>query len=122
MLDGLRTSWIRAVVRGGLNTLVAPAATTQFSHHSPGDSCAEGEASMLSVSVKVFASLRRFFPCKDEFVLHVHNGGTAQDVIRALSIPDEEVYLVVRNGAIVAKDAVLADGDALMLFPIVPGG
>ena len=43
------------------------------------------------------------------------------DVLRELGLLENE-YVVVRRGKVVAEDEELADGDELVLYPVVSGG
>ena len=83
----------------------------------------------VTVEIRLFNSLNRYSdnglePLKMEMAA----GCSVGDVLRALSIPVDKVYLALRNGrdvtpslhACVNEDAVLDDGDILGLSGPVP--
>lgn len=74
----------------------------------------------MKVSVKCFALLAEYAP--EGGVLSLQEGALAQDAIKALGAPDEEVNILIRNGKPITRDTELHDGDSLSLFPIVGGG
>jgi len=74
----------------------------------------------MRVTVKLFANFRidRFKEEDRDYP----GPATVADVIAELGIPDPEVGIIFINGRHAARDTVLAEGDALSLFPLVGGG
>ncbi len=76
--------------------------------------------SAIQVTVKLFATLRegRF----DVRAMELAAGSRVADVARILSIPEEEVALIMVNHRHREITHVLGDGETLALFPPVGGG
>lgn len=74
----------------------------------------------MKVSVKLFASLRKFGP--ERQALEVPDRATIDDIVRALGIPATIKLLRVVNGEHRAANDRLRDGDELALFPPIAGG
>lgn len=80
----------------------------------------------MEVSVKLYASLRRYrpnvalgkaFPCK------VSEGTTIRELmVNALGMPPEEVAIALVNGMMTDPDQPVKAGDQVALFPPVAGG
>ena len=80
---------------------------------------------MIHVRVRVFATLRRFFPglaMGEPVPVALEEGATVRDLVARIGVPAEEVKLVFANGLACGLDHELADGDDLGLFPPVGGG
>jgi molybdopterin converting factor small subunit len=80
---------------------------------------------MINVRVRVFATLRRFFPglaMGEPVPVSLQAGATVRDLAAHLGVPAEEVKLIFANGLSRDLDYVLAEGDDLGLFPPVGGG
>jgi len=79
----------------------------------------------MAIEVFLSTSLRRHVPHYDPHLglkIPHHPGLTAQDLMRQLGIPPEEVKVVMRNGKAAPHDTPLDDGDRVGLFPAVGGG
>lgn len=83
----------------------------------------------ISVEVRLFNSLYRYArPNRGVAHLTLPAGASVGDIVRELSVPRDEIYLVLRNGrdvtprlnAPVNTDAVLDDGDVVALSGPVP--
>jgi molybdopterin converting factor small subunit len=80
---------------------------------------------MITVHVKLFATLRRHRPdlgIGEAFPVELPPGATVGDLIRQLDLPDDQVKIVFVNALFREADHVLADGDEIGIFPPVGGG
>ena len=80
---------------------------------------------MITVHVKLFATLRHYRPglgIGEAFPVELPEGATVGDLVRQLGLPEEEVKIVFVNALFRDLDHVLADGDELGIFPPVGGG
>jgi molybdopterin converting factor small subunit len=78
----------------------------------------------ISVSVKLFADLRKYLPKDrgDPFTLALPRGATVEGVLAALGIPADYELTAGINDELAKRDSVLNDGDALMLLSPMEGG
>jgi len=74
----------------------------------------------MRVKVKLFANFRvdRFKVSYRDYPVPV----TVADIITELCIPEPEVGIIFINNRHAAMDAILTEGDALALFPLLGGG
>jgi molybdopterin converting factor small subunit len=74
----------------------------------------------MNITVKLFATLRqgKF----DIDTLDLPPGTSVGDIVKNLSIPEEEVTLIFVNGVHGELQTEVKDGDTLALFPPVGGG
>jgi molybdopterin synthase sulfur carrier subunit len=82
-------------------------------------------ASMITVHVKLFATLRRYRPglgLGESFAVELPVGATVDDLLRKLGLHDDEVKIIFVNALFRDLAYVLADGDELGIFPPVGGG
>jgi len=78
---------------------------------------------MIRVKVKTYAELQKYNPQKgEEFVLQMEEGSTLKNLMEILGVPDHRVMLVLKNGRKAAEGDLLAEGDAIHLYPVVGGG
>lgn len=78
---------------------------------------------MMRVKVKAYAELQRYNPEKgEEFIVELAEGVSIKKLIQLLEVPDYRVMLVLKNGRKAAEDDLLAEGDAVHLYPVVGGG
>ena len=73
----------------------------------------------MKVTVKLFASLRKFGP--DEQVIELPENATIDDAIDSLHIPKTALLKIV-NGEHRSAKQTLKNGDELALFPPIAGG
>jgi len=79
----------------------------------------------IRVHVRLFATLRRFFPDYDPekgIELKVKEGSTVQDLIQTLQLPEKEARVVLINGMSKKNTDMLTDGDQVSLFTPLGGG
>jgi len=79
----------------------------------------------MIVSVKLFATLRRFRPevkIGESILVELPEGATVADLIRQMDLPAEEVKIIFVNSLFRDGEHPLADGDDLGIFPAVGGG
>jgi len=82
----------------------------------------------MKITVKTTGLLGRYLPAGADGVteLEVASDATAADVIELLGMPPEGTYLVVLNGASVARrehaSRALSEGDVLAIMPPLRGG
>ena len=74
----------------------------------------------MKILVKVFANLRD--GREKEQIMELPEGATPKDVVDTLSIPFEDVAIIMVNGRRVEGDVALLENDTLGLFPPVGGG
>jgi molybdopterin converting factor small subunit len=81
-------------------------------------------AETLTISVKLFATLKRYLPAgsEDGVTLTLPAGATVQDVVDALKIPREHAGMLVAGDTYVQADTPLTDGLQLSIFPPLAGG
>jgi molybdopterin converting factor small subunit len=80
---------------------------------------------MIAVQVKLFATLRQRYPhlgIGEPMPVELPEGTTTAQLLARLKIPDGQVKIVFVNHVIRGRDHVLADGDAVGIFPPVGGG
>jgi molybdopterin converting factor small subunit len=77
----------------------------------------------LRVRVRLHGHLHTYVESKQtEFELELRNETTVDGLIRTLSIPDPEVWVISVNGEKASMSTNLADGDLVSIFPPVEGG
>ncbi len=79
----------------------------------------------IRVNVKLFATLRRFFPDYDAekgVEVKVEAGSTVENLIQALHLPEKEARVILINGLSKKNTDTLADGDQVSLFTPLGGG
>ncbi len=75
----------------------------------------------MIISLKAFATLHKYMPENFE-AYELEDGTTVKQLLELLGLVDEQVKLVFINGAHVSRQAVIAQGDRVGLFPAVGGG
>jgi molybdopterin converting factor small subunit len=80
---------------------------------------------MITVYVRVFATLRRHFPdlkLGEVMSVKLPGGATVGQLIEHRKFPADEVKVVFVNGIVREMESPLADGDEVGIFPAVGGG
>lgn len=80
---------------------------------------------MITLQVKLFATLRRQFPDLDigeAMAVGVSEGTTVGELLQELELPEEQVKIVFVNNTIRKENYELTDGDEVGVFPPVGGG
>ena len=80
---------------------------------------------MITVQVKLFATLRRYHPhlkLGQAMPVELPDGATVGQMIEQLGLSTDEVKLIFVNNRVRKPDHPLADGDGIGLFPPVGGG
>lgn len=80
---------------------------------------------MISVQVKLFATLRRHFPeleIGEAMAVRVPDGATVAELLDTLNLRQDEVKLVFVNGVSAKTEQPLSGGDEVGIFPPVGGG
>jgi len=80
---------------------------------------------MITVHVKLFATLRRHYPhlgLGETMPVELPHGATVGQLIEHLRLPAAEVKVVFVNGVVRGEETVLSHGDEAGLFPPVGGG
>jgi sulfur carrier protein ThiS len=82
------------------------------------------DAEQISVRVSLFADLRRFLPrgAEGPQLFSLPAGATVGDLLAAIGIPAEDEVTPGLNGELAGRDAILRDGDDLVLFSAMEGG
>jgi len=80
--------------------------------------------SEIAVSVRLFASLRRFQPQGQDgpITVRLPAGATVADVIAALGVPEKSTGIVVCDDRHLELASPLRDGAEVSLFPPLAGG
>ncbi len=79
----------------------------------------------MTVSIKLFATLRKFLPenaVNKTATLELGDQATASDIIEQLGIPDGHIHLILIDGKHSAEDTPLSDGAVVSFFPPIAGG
>jgi molybdopterin converting factor small subunit len=80
---------------------------------------------MITVHVKLFATLRRQFPdlgIGEAMPVKLPKGATVGQLVDHLRLPADQVKMTFVNATVRDRDHVLTDGDELGIFPPVGGG
>ncbi|MBC7321650.1 MAG: MoaD/ThiS family protein [Acetomicrobium sp.] len=80
---------------------------------------------MITVHVRLFATLRRFFPdlqLDETMQVNLPDGATVGQLIDRLNIPVEEIKIVFVNNIFRDMGYALKNGDTVGIFPPVGGG
>jgi sulfur carrier protein len=75
---------------------------------------------IMNVEVRLFASFRNGRWKKK--IISYEKDTKIIDVIKSLNIKEEELGIVMVNGAYRKSDTILEEGDILSIFPPVAGG
>ncbi len=75
----------------------------------------------MKILIKVIGPLMYAAGFSDK-ELDVPVGTTVEDLVAGIGIPGERPRIVTRNGAAVAPEAELAEGDRIAVSPIYSGG
>ncbi len=79
----------------------------------------------IRVNVRLFATLRRFFPDYDPekgIEAKVEEGSTVETLIQTLQLPEKEARVILINGISKKNTDRLTDGDQVSLFTPLGGG
>ncbi len=80
---------------------------------------------MITIQVKLFATLRRYYPhlgVGEAMEVELPDSTTVGQLVEHLRLPADEVKIVFVNSTVRKRDHPLADGDELGIFPAVGGG
>jgi molybdopterin synthase sulfur carrier subunit len=80
---------------------------------------------MVRVEVRLFATLRRYYPeadAKNGVVLEMPEGASLNDLLSRLKVPTQEANILFVNNRKQTIDYVLRHGDKVGIFPQVAGG
>ncbi len=82
------------------------------------------EDDSISVTVKLYADLRRFLPKGEDGPLYftLPAGSTVADVIEQVGVPVREEITAGIDNELAQRETVLRDGDELLLFTPMEGG
>ena len=79
----------------------------------------------MKVKVKLYATLRRYFPeaeLGESTLVEISEGATVSDLLKKIGIPKGETKIVLLNANKVKLDQRLREGDLVVLFPPIGGG
>jgi molybdopterin converting factor small subunit len=76
---------------------------------------------MAHITIKLFASLKRFKPAASENYA-IESGITVKKLLKGLGVPEDEVKLVFIDGAKHDLSTTLNGGERVGIFPAVGGG
>lgn len=79
----------------------------------------------MVVKVKLFASLRKYYPevpLGEGFDVNIESGTTIAQLYKQLGLPEELFKIALVNGLYRERDHMLTDNDELGIFPPVGGG
>jgi molybdopterin converting factor small subunit len=80
---------------------------------------------MIRVKVKLFATLRRYYPelgIGGGLDVELPDGATVGQLVNHLGLPADHVRVVFINGIARDESYTLSDGDEVGIFPPVGGG
>jgi molybdopterin converting factor small subunit len=80
---------------------------------------------MITVQVRLFATLRRQFPdlgIGEAMPVELAEGATVDQLLAKLQLPEGQAKIIVVNNTIQQGDGALTDGDEVGIFPPVGGG
>lgn len=80
---------------------------------------------MITVQVKLYATLRRHVPDLDvgeAMPVELSEDATVGSLLEKLELPEEQVKVTFVNGTVRKEDYRLSDGDEVGIFPPVGGG
>ena len=80
---------------------------------------------MITVHVKLFATLRRQFPdlgLGERLPVELPPGTTVGGLVEHMRLPADQVKMIFVNNVIQEAEHKLADGDEVGVFPPVGGG
>jgi len=76
----------------------------------------------MRIFVKIYGDLKRHGPGgRSHFTMRLDPGATLEDIQRRLGLPADRHTALV-NGRRSGPDAAVADGDTLVLLPLISGG
>jgi Molybdopterin converting factor, small subunit len=76
----------------------------------------------MNVEVRIFGGLHRFTGGRTECNVAISQETRAWDMVRALGIPEHEVWFVAVNGVRAPQEQALSAGDKVDIFAPVGGG
>jgi len=79
----------------------------------------------IRINVKVFATLRRFFPDYDPekgIDVTIEEGATFEHLIQSLHLPPNEASVILVNGLSKKMTDRIMDGDQINIFAPMGGG
>jgi len=79
----------------------------------------------IRVNVRLFATLRRFYPDYDPkkgIDVKAEEGTTIETLIRTLPLPENEARVILINGKSKKTSDVITDGDQINIFTPIGGG
>jgi len=80
---------------------------------------------LIQVKVKLFATLRRFFPDYDPergIDITIEEGSTIENLIQTLQLTQNEARVILINGISKMMTDVIKDGDQISIFTPMGGG
>ena len=80
---------------------------------------------MITVQVRLFATLRRQYPDLDvgeAMSVDLPKEATVGQLVEKLGLPEKQVKVIFVNGTIRKESYHLSDGDEVGIFPPVGGG
>jgi molybdopterin converting factor small subunit len=80
---------------------------------------------LIQVKVKLFATLRRFFPDYDPekgIDVRIEEGSSIENLIQTLQLPQNEARVILINGISKMMTDVIKDGDQISIFTPLGGG
>jgi sulfur carrier protein ThiS len=72
--------------------------------------------------IKLYGRLRQYVGGRGSIEVNLDTQKTVTDVIRALHIPENEVYVVERAGRAIDRDSPVNNADEITLLPLMEGG
>ncbi len=76
----------------------------------------------IRVVVVLRAGLRKYLDGESERMIELPAGGTIRDLIEALGMAEEDVWVIGVNGLLAKRESRLADGDRVEFYEPVAGG
>jgi len=74
------------------------------------------------MKVKVFGLLKKYTGNKDVIEIEIDSEKKVGDIIGSLNIPENNVYIIEKNGNPVGRDTRVNNDDQIALIPLLSGG
>jgi sulfur carrier protein ThiS len=77
---------------------------------------------ILKVTIRPHGELVTYFGRRGELSADLPSGSTVREMLAQFNVPENEVWMVARNGTIAKATDPVADGDQIEVFSPVAGG
>ncbi len=74
------------------------------------------------MKIRVFGLLKGYTKGRDLVEIGLDSEKSLRDILGGLSIPEDYVYIIEKNGKPVERDVVVNNNDQITLIPLLSGG